>query len=185
MEDEAPVDFYEMLQISPSAEPETVHRVYRLLAQRYHPDNAETGNASRFREISEAYRVLSDPEERARYDAVYDRQRQARWRLAKLSATADSDFDAEKQIRLSVLEVLYTKRRVEPQQPGVFHIELEKLTGCPREHLEFITWYLVQKKLVQRTDNSLLAITVEGIDYLEEQRHNSAPLNRRLAAANA
>src|SRR5262249_3816097 len=149
---------------------ETVHRVYRLLAQRFHPDNAESGNAARFREISDAYRVLSNPEERARYDATYERQRQARWQLASYSASADSDLDAEMQLRLTILEVLYTKRRVEPQQPGVFNTELEKLTGCPREHLEFTTWYLIQKKLVLRTDNSLLAITVDGIDYIEQQR---------------
>ncbi|HZP48365.1 MAG TPA: DnaJ domain-containing protein [Vicinamibacterales bacterium] len=185
MQDDAPVDHYEILQISANAEPETVHRVYRMLAQRYHPDNADSGNAERFREVSEAYRVLSDPEERARYDAVYERHRQARWRLAKLSATADSDFDAEVQLRLTVLEVLYTRRRIEPQQPGVFNTDLEKLTGCPREHLEFLIWYLVQKKLVQRTDNSLLAITVDGIDYLEQQRRHAAPLTRRLAAVNA
>ena len=79
--------------------------------------------------------------------------------------------------------MLYGKRRLEPREPGVFHIELEKLTGCPREHLEFTLWYLIQKKLVLRTDNSLLAITAEGIDYLEE-RHQSAPLTRRLAAVN-
>jgi len=58
------VDFYEVLQISVNAEPETIHRVYRIFAQRYHPDNMETGSESRFRQISEAYRVLSDPEER-------------------------------------------------------------------------------------------------------------------------
>ena len=57
------------------------------------------------------------------------------------------------------------------------------LTGCPREHLEFTLWYLVQKKFVQRTDNSLLAITAEGIDYLEA-RQQSAPVTRRLAAVN-
>jgi hypothetical protein len=45
-------------------------------------------------------------------------------------------------------------------------------------------WYLVQKKLVQRTDNSLLAITVDGVDYLE-QRNESMSLSRRLAAVNA
>ena len=66
MTDEIP-DYYELLQVSASAELETIHRVYRLLAQRYHPDNQETGNPPRFREISEAYRVLSDPEERARF----------------------------------------------------------------------------------------------------------------------
>jgi len=83
-----------------------------------------------------------------------------------------------------VLEVLFTKRRVEPDQPGLFHGELEKLTGRPREHLEFTIWYLVQKKLVYRTDNSLLAITVDGVDYLE-QRNQGAQLSRRLAAVNA
>jgi curved DNA-binding protein CbpA len=185
MHEDAPVDYYETLQISANAEPDTIHRVYKLLAQRFHPDNAESGNAGRFREISDAYRVLSNPEERARYDATYERQRQARWQLASYSKSADSDLDAEVQLRLTILEVLYTKRRVEPQQPGVFNIELEKLTGCPREHLEFTTWYLVQKKLIQRTDNSLLAITVDGIDYLEQQRQQqSAPLTRRLAAMN-
>ena len=181
---DASVDLYETLQISASAEPETVHRVYRLLAQRFHPDNAETGNPERFRQISEAYRVLSDPAERARYDAVYERQRQARWRLADLSASADAEFDSELQLRITVLEVLYTKRRTESQQAGLFQNELEKLTGSPHEHLEFTTWYLIQKKLIQRTDNSMLTITVDGIDYLEAQ-HRTAPLKRRLAAANA
>lgn len=183
MLDETPVDLYEVLQVSANADPETVHRVYRMLAQRYHPDNAETGNDVRFRQVAEAYRVLSDPAERARYDAVYERQRQARWRIANLSATADTDFDTEQQLRITVLEVLYAKRRIEPHEPGIFHIDVEKLTGCPREHLEFTLWYLVQKKLVQRTDNSLLAITAEGIDYLEA-RHQSTPAARRLAAVN-
>ena len=39
-----PLDYYDVLQVSPSAEPDTIHRVYRLLAQRFHPDNKETGN---------------------------------------------------------------------------------------------------------------------------------------------
>jgi curved DNA-binding protein CbpA len=181
--EDPPVDHYEVLQISVNAEPETVHRVYRILAQRYHPDNAETGNGRRFREIAEAYRVLSDHEERARYDAQHQRQQQERWRLVKLGATADNDFDIEQRLRMTVLEVLFTKRRVEPDQPGMFPFDLEKLTGRPREHLDFTIWYLVQKKLLQRTDNSLLAITVEGIDYLEE-RNQSMPLSRRLAAVN-
>ena len=146
MAEDIPVDYYEILQVSVNAEPETVHRVYRILAQRYHPDNVETGSDSRFRQIAEAYRVLSDPEERARYDAQHERQQQDRWRLVKAGAAADNDVDVEQRLRLTVLEVLFTKRRVEPNQPGLFHLELEKLTGRPREHLEFTIWYLVQKK---------------------------------------
>ena len=66
-----------------------------------------------------------------------------------------------------MLEVLYTRRRVEPDTPGLFSTELEKLTGRPREHLEFTLWYLIQKKLIARSDNSLLLITADGVDYLE------------------
>jgi len=177
-------DYYEILQISPNAEPETIHRVYRLLAQRLHPDNRETGSDARFRTLTEAYEVLSDPERRAKYDVAHAQQRQDRWRLVSTGAQAENDFESEQLVRLTVLEVLYTRRRVEPDTPGIFSTELEKLTGRPREHLEFTIWYLVQKKLVQRTDNSLLAITVEGIDYLEE-RNQSMSLSRRLAAVNA
>src|ERR1700704_1879649 len=69
-------DYYEDLQVSSSAEPETIHRVYRLLAQQYHPDNGESGNDARFRVIAEAYQVLSDPIRRAQYDVVHSAQRQ-------------------------------------------------------------------------------------------------------------
>ncbi|HEX2453984.1 MAG TPA: DnaJ domain-containing protein, partial [Vicinamibacterales bacterium] len=61
------IDYYEVLQISPNAEPDTIQRVYRLLAQRYHPDNQETGNTAKFRLIHEAYAVLSDPDVRVKY----------------------------------------------------------------------------------------------------------------------
>nr|MDQ5837170.1 DnaJ domain-containing protein [Acidobacteriota bacterium] len=47
-------DYYEVLQVSTSSEPETINRVYRMLAQRYHPDNQQTGDERRFREILEA-----------------------------------------------------------------------------------------------------------------------------------
>jgi hypothetical protein len=134
-------------------------------------------------EFTDAYRVLSEPAERARYDAVHERQRQARWKLADLSGTAEDDFDDAEQLRVTVIEVLYAKRRVEPNEPGVYQTELEKLTGCPHEHLEFAMWYLVQKKLLQRTDQSQFAITADGIDWLEERRR-AAPRGRRLAAVN-
>src|SRR5438477_10113253 len=81
MEQATAVDHYETLQISSNAEAETIHRVYRMLAQRFHPDNKETGNPTRFREVSEAYQILSDPERRMQYDVVHQRQRQDRWRI--------------------------------------------------------------------------------------------------------
>jgi curved DNA-binding protein len=176
------VDYYEALQVSANAELETIHRIYRLLAQRFHPDNKETGNDSRFREIHEAYSVLSDPEKRARYDIAYHQQRQDRWRLVSSGAESENDFEIEQLTRLTLLEVLYTRRRLEPAEAGVFASDLETMIGRPREHLEFTIWYLVQKKLVQRDDMSRLFITADGVEYLE---HNyRANLQRkRLPAA--
>jgi hypothetical protein len=63
------LDCYEVMQLSPNADAETISRVYRLLAARYHPDNRATGNSEKFLRLAEAYRILSDPEKRARYDA--------------------------------------------------------------------------------------------------------------------
>lgn len=160
-------DYYEVLQVSASAELETIHRVYRLLAQRFHPDNRETGNPSRFRQISEAYTVLSNPEERARYDVRHQQQRQDRWRLVSNGGQADNDYEMEQMVRLTVLEVLYTKRRMEPREPAIFSLDLEEMIGRPREHLEFTIWFLNQKKFVTRDDNSRLIITADGVEHLE------------------
>jgi len=179
----SPADYYEALQISTSAEPETVHRVYRLLAQRVHPDNKETGNESRFRLITEAYQILSDPERRARYDLVHQEQQKERWHLVSAGAETENDFETEQRFRLLVLEMLYTKRRIEPDEPGIFLTELEKMTGRPREHLEFTIWYLVQRKLMTRSDSALMIITADGVGYLEEN-YKQTPYARRLRAVN-
>ena len=57
--DSSLVDYYEALQLSPNADFEAIQRSYRMLAQRYHPDNADTGNEAAFRLVLEAYRVIS------------------------------------------------------------------------------------------------------------------------------
>jgi curved DNA-binding protein CbpA len=175
-------DYYEDLQVSATAEPETIHRVYRLLAQQFHPDNAETGNEARFRLIAEAYQVLGDPVRRAQYDVAHQAHRQDRWRIVDAGSAADNDFSAELLLRLTVLEILYTRRRLEPDKPGIFISDLEKMIGRPREHLEFTSWFLIQKKLIQKSDNALLAITVDGVQYLEEN-HTSNSF-KRLPAQN-
>src|SRR4051794_22720588 len=164
-------DYYELLQISPNAEPSTIQRVYRLLAQRYHPDNQETGNAVKFRLIHEAYLVLSDPDARVRYDVAHRGMQQDRWRLVSLAAAVSGSASDDKTVRLTVLDLLCAQRRVNPNNPGLFPGEIEKLTGVPIEHLEFCMWYLIQKRLIQRSDSSRLVITAEGVDYLDEHPH--------------
>jgi len=183
MSDDSKLDYYEVLQISPNAEPDTIHRIYRLLAQRFHPDNNETGNADRFHQIHEAYTVLSNPEHRARYDINYHQQRQDRWRLISKGAKSENDFELEQNARLTVLEALYTRRRMEPEKPTLFTTELESLSGRPREHLEFTIWYLQQRKFVTKDDQSRIQISADGVDYLEvNYRENIS--QRRLQAKN-
>jgi curved DNA-binding protein CbpA len=176
-----PVDYYETLQISPNADPDTVQRVFRLLAQRFHPDNKDTGDAERFRALHEAYSVLSVPERRAQYDVNHQALRQERWRFAA-SVKGGDDFENEQQMRCTLLEILYARRRAEPGNPSFSPYELAQLTGQPREHMEFTVWYLAQKKFVTRDDQSRLAITADGVDYIEQQRGRNA--QRRLTAVN-
>ncbi len=62
-------DYYEVLGVSRNASTEEVKKAFRRLAMRYHPDrNNEDGAEAKFKEIGEAYEVISDPEKRAAYD---------------------------------------------------------------------------------------------------------------------
>src|SRR5262245_59297749 len=163
--DEA-IDLYETLQVSPNADSETIQRVYRLLARRFHPDNHESGDELRFRELPAAYAVLSASEQPAAYDVTYDQRRQRRWRLVSTGHSVQQNFHLEQALRLTMLEILYT-RRLSSRAAGVSLREVVELTGAPREKLEFAEWYLAQKELVTRGDSSDLMITAAGVDYLE------------------
>ena len=180
MEEGAKQDHYEVLQISKNADADTIQRVFRLMARRFHPDNPHTGNESRFRQIHEAYLVLSDPEKRAAYDVRHETLRQERWRFVQTGPPSDNDFALEQHVRWLVLEILYSRRRTEPERTGVSYLELSQLLGRPREHMEFTVWYLIHRGFVARGEASSLNITVDGVDFLE--KHPKANLQRlRLA----
>ena len=172
-------DYYEFLQISPNAEADTIHRVYRFLAVRLHPDNPETGNAEKFFLLKQAYDVLSDPTRRTEYDAAYKKEGQ---QPVPLSASIDfmDSLEGELNRRLGVLALLYIQRRTNPYHPEVSLLEIEHRMGFPRDYLEFTAWYLRNKAYITRADNSDFTLTAEGVDFVESQRVNIPILNKLL-----
>jgi hypothetical protein len=161
------INYYEDLQVSSNADTETIERVYRLLAKRYHPDNNGTGNAEKFNIITTAYRELSDPVKRAAFDVKYEKE-QAR-KFKNLSETSASEgFETDQQIRHSILSILYIEIRKDPSHPGIGLWQLEKVLGWPEKILEFHTWYLKEKGWIKLTDTGGYAITASGVDVVEE-----------------
>ena len=176
-------DYYETLQLNPNADEETINRVFRILVKRYHPDNRDSGNTKKFNEVMDAYRILSDPEKRAAYDVKYDQNRASVLKLFDEASASDS-FDSDRRVCEGILSLLYVSRRRDPNRGGVGVIQMERLLGCPSQHLEFPLWYLRQKSWVERLENGLIAITAAGVDRVIEQ--NNIVLRRdRLIAERA
>jgi hypothetical protein len=164
------VDYYELMQISQRAELPTIQRVYRMLAARYHPDNPETGNTDKFVLLQRAYTVLSDPVARAAYDAEFDNRNQQPMPIFELK-----DFvvgiGAEVNRRLGALCLLYNRRKTNPDNAGLSLLALENKMSLPREHLEFTVWYLREKGLARRDENTNdILITCEGVDFVESNQ---------------
>jgi DnaJ-domain-containing protein 1 len=161
-------DYYEIMQLSPNADSETIHRVYRLLAQRFHPDNTETGNSELFVHLTEAFQALSDPERRAAYDARHSAEKRLRWKIFDQTAVAAGP-EIEKRKRNGILGLLYAATVKNPERASLTIHAFEELLGCPREHLEAALWYLKGKGYVQRTDGGRYTLTVNGFE--EAERH--------------
>jgi hypothetical protein len=158
-------DHYEVLQISPNADRETVERVFRHLANRYHPDNLDSGDSERFTELVNAHSVLSDPEQRAQYDVSYQQVREARWRIFDQDST-NSDIVTDTRLRHAVLALFYIARRNNPRDAGIANMALEQTLGCAPATLDFHLWYLRENGWIERLDTGMLAITACGVDRL-------------------
>ena len=175
------VDHYEVLQVSQNADSETIERVYRMLAKRYHPDNSATGDAERFRDVREAFEILLEPGRRAEFDVQYDKDKTLQWQIFD-QGVATGGREEDQRIFHGVLSLLYVARRRNPEAGGLGTIHLEKMLGVPREHLEFPIWYLKKRGWIETLDTGERAITVEGIDKINT-RELSLPDNRLLEEA--
>jgi curved DNA-binding protein len=161
-------DYYEALQVSPTAQSFIMTKAYRLLAAFYHPDNKETGDSEAFKNVVEAYRVLSDPVRRAAYN---------REKFGMLSSPSNGDkppvrepaerrTEDERELRRQLLQALYNVRRTQPHRPSLPLMVIPDLFGCSIDEAQFTLWYLRGKKFIELTDDGMV-ITVAGVDHVE------------------
>jgi curved DNA-binding protein len=172
-------DYYEFLQISPNADMETIHRVYRFLAARFHPDNPASGNLEQFRLLKIAYDILSDTNRRAEYDTK--RRRESPQPFSQTIDFMDT-LEGELNRRMAVLAVLYHRRRTNALTPEVSLTEIEERMGFPRDYLDFTLWYLQKKGYISKADNAQFTLTADGVDFVETHREGMPSLNRMLTS---
>ncbi len=124
--DEAPPfimeNFYKILEISPTASAEEIKAAYRSLCQEYHPDKLPPGTPDkarryveeRFKQINEAYSVLSDPDSRRRYDLNFSSSSSYPRQESSSTTPSSFAFDPEKLRQVSErLELL--KKKIETE----------------------------------------------------------------------
>lgn len=176
------LDYYELLQVDRNSHVTIIRYAYRFLAAMYHPDNVETGNADKFRIISEAWRTLSDEGKRAAYDLTLGIKDQNRAEQAKTQGSAPQ-FGRESlpqnvktmltwdeiELRVAVLQVLLEARRTRPATGGA---DGKMLMDCLRidnvSTVEFALWYLREKGFIETGERNFM-ITADGIDYLVQE----------------
>lgn len=187
---QAPQTFYQLLQVDPGANPTIIRYAYRFLAAMYHPDNAESGDAEKFKTITEAWRVLSDSAKRMAYDAQFGLKAAQQAQAAagapgSMTSAGPSGIPNipkgglswnEVELRLAVLQVLLEARRKRPQTGGASAKMLMDCLNCNMTDIEWVLWYLREKGYIVRTEAAFM-ISVIGVDYLIDQLSKTQPLD--------
>jgi hypothetical protein len=166
-------DAYQTLQLHENAHPVLVTQAFRLLAAMYHPDNPESADRDEFERVVEAYHLLSDPVRRAAYD-----REQSGWRDGSPRAREDSAPKpaTERRLRALILTTLYNTRRNAFEKPGLSMWVLAQMTDSSLDEVRFSLWYLRGKKLIEIDHDDCVAITVAGVDAVEEDAASTGGL---------
>jgi curved DNA-binding protein CbpA len=162
------IDYYDVLQVSQNAATDTIQRIFRHLAKRYHPDLPTGGNPEQFRQILNAYNVLTNPEKRTAYDLRYQDYWDRKYQILRQATDGSSPLN-NTEIRERLLSLLYVQRRTDPRNPGLGDMVLARMMRMPIEFMEFDLWYLRKKGLVEMLETGQMAISVDGVDYAEKR----------------
>jgi curved DNA-binding protein CbpA len=182
------LNLYELLQVDRDAHPTIIRYAYRFLAAQYHPDNSESGDADKFRIITEAWRTLSDEGKRAAYDMSLGTKEQARGSSQPSGGAAPRAGGAkdppkdygmkftkqgisfnEIELRLAILNILLSQRKKKPQTGGASaKMMMDILDMNDMAEMEFAIWYLRESGYIEMGDR-LFMISVKGVDYIVDQ----------------
>ncbi|MFS8904078.1 DnaJ domain-containing protein [Synechococcus sp. B60.1] len=167
------MDYYAILNLSPQADSEDIKRAFRRLARQFHPDVAGEGSRERFEQIYRAYQVLSNPEERRRYDA----QRQ--------SPPSPGKGERRVVVRTTGLD----STSAEPPARDSLEAGIARVKAAWRER-KLPTAVALAEALLKRFPNSGEAIHILALAYqrfgnhlIQEGRHRQAEAYLRKALA--
>lgn len=164
---------YETLQLAENAHPALVTQAFRVLAAMYHPDNVQSADRDEFERVVEAYRLLSDPVRRA----AYDRERGVSDTSVRARDDGGSQPATERRLRMLILTTLYNMRRTAFEKAGLSLWVLVQMTDSSLDQVRFSLWYLRGKKLLEIDHDDCVAITVAGVDLVEENDGFTAELS--------
>lgn len=181
----APADLtlYQLLQVDRDAHVTIIRYAYRFLAAMYHPDNGETGDAEKFRIITEAWKTLSDEGKRAAYDMSLGMQEQQRGAAPRPQQPKMNEFGKDSlphipktgltwneiELRIGILQVLLAARKKKPATGGASgKMLMDCLNVDSIAEIEFALWYLREKRLIE-VGERVFMISAIGLDYLTDQ----------------
>ena len=163
------VDYYDLMQVHPKCDAKVLESAYRHFAKMYHPDHRETADVDKFSQLTEAYKVLRDPERRAEYDRSYNKK--SRKTFSHFPSEMELEVDASAALRDAevherILFSLYKRRREHAHDAGVVAWLLQEMLDCADDSFEFHVWYLKSKGFIEVTEQGTLAITIQGVDHV-------------------
>ena len=164
--------YYELLELSANANQDTIERMFRYLAAKFHPDSG--GDKETFSSLVKAFEVLRDPSSRAAYDAQLQQEKQDNKVLVEHAQQAGPDAE----IRHQLLQLFYTRRRQANNSPGIGTVTVENEMDLSPEILNFHLWFFREKGWIQREEDGGLSITAAGVERAEASGFRASNLAR-------
>jgi len=187
------MNYYQLLQVNREAHSTIIRYAYRFLAAMYHPDNSETGDAEKFRIVTEAWRTLSDEGKRAAYDMSLTTQEEAHPSHPRAGGPAPTSKAAgfnrealkknrtgvswnEIELRLAILQILLDARKKRPKTGGASaKMIMDILDLNDLAETEFALWYLRESGFLEMGER-LFMITVKGVNYIVDQLNQTTSM---------